>query len=546
MSDHTISMRMKIEPDENNSTVYAMLTPGNEAFSYTDEWLETQLSLQGYAGLSVSEKTRKELAEFIAGNKPGKLPLGKKVDAKVEVIISPDSVSASLRITAAQGGVAIGTKEVLAALLAQNIDLDLVIKQSVVELIRKSLRSEPGTTLEAVIAKGQAPKHGKDTQFKCLLDGLSDRKPRERADGSIDYCDLGELMCVAEGTPLMRKFAPTEAKNGRSVTGEELSARIGKDENFQTYKGSQVSATDPDLLVAAIKGQPSRGKNGMRVDSLYTVKNVDVHSGHIDYDGSVIVRGDVASGMKIKASGDVQIYGIVENASIAAGGNIDIKLGAMGRADTPEAANSMAIKCQGNLSVAYLENAIVQVSGDVLVKSRISNCQIKAGHQVSVGNQQEKSGIVGGYVSAGSIIRTKTLGSSAGTLTEVAIVCSEEALQRFENLKQEIVERNEIIVRKLGQMIALSKKQTEEAKQSLAALKQESENLKGHVNELIAQKDELEAYFEQVQSGEIIVQKEAFPNVTLRIGDQELAIKSRYSQGTFSLIKGVLSHSSSL
>jgi len=238
----------------------------------------------------------------------------------------------------------------------------------------------------------------------------------------------------------MKKTPPTPAINGSSVTGAELPAKLGKSLNFGKCKGAEPSLSDPDLLVSTLKGLAIFHDKGVTIESLYTVKNVDLHTGHIDYDGSIVVKGDVMSGMKIKVSGDVQVFGMVENASIEAGGNVDIKLGSIGHALDLNAENKAQIKCKGNLSAGYLENVLVDAQGDVLIKSRVSNCVVKAGSQLIVGNHKEvKSGIVGGSVVAGSIIRAEVLGSSGGTLTRAAIECSDDVGEEMNAIKKNIV-----------------------------------------------------------------------------------------------------------
>lgn len=547
MSNEQAATRVKVEIDEDGVTVYAVIVSDSEGCEYAEEWLEQLLRKLSCSGLIVAEKTHKEIAGLLANNEPGRIKLGEKIDAKVEVIVSLDLLSASLQITAAKGGKRAGTEEVVNALKDKKVDLKLVNKKRIVGLVRKSRISEPGEVIEVLIAKGVAPEHGEDTRFECLIEGGAERKPHERADGTLDYYDLGEILCVDEGRHLMRKYPPEPAKPGRGVTGHELPARIGKKFNFKKSKGAVISPADPDLLIAAIKGQPVIADKGVGVDNLYTVKKVDLHTGHVDYDGSVVVKGDVASGMKIKVTGDVQIFGMVENATIDAGGNVDIKLGAVGHVDDPGAKHAMQINCQGNLTANYLENVSADVAGDVLVKSRVSNCEINAGYQIVVGNsRQEKSGIVGGHVTAGSIVRAEVIGSSASALTLVSIACSADVLKQFNAIKQEIVEHDEVLMSKLGLMVGLSKKHTEEAKQELAKLKIETEELKSKVNNLIKQKGEIESMMEQAGSGKIIAQKEAYPGVTVKILDQEKGIKSKYGAGTFLLYEGSLTHNASV
>jgi len=307
-----------------------------------------------------------------------------------------------------------------------------------------------------------------------------------------------------------------------------------------------VSPIDKDLLIAEIKGQPIIANKGVSVDKVLTVKKVDLHTGHIEYDGSVVVKGDVASGMKIKVTGDVQVFGMVENASIEAEGNIDIKLGAIGHAETV-AESDMLIRCWGNLTAAYIENALVDVRGDLIIKSRVSNCEVNTGHQIIVGNhKQQKSGIVGGHVNAGKLIRAEVLGSSGCALTHVAIVCKADVLEQFESIKEQITTSDKKLIKQLGLMVSLSKQQTEEARKELVDLKIETEAMKVSINNLIEQKTEIELLMTAASEGKVIVKKEAYPGVYVKILDQEQEIKAKYSAGSFILVEGVLAHNNSV
>ncbi len=526
---------------ENDITVFAITHSSPENIEYSEQWLNDLLTEYGCCGLNVLNSAHEKLADLLASNKEGRVMLGYKVDAEVKVTVSDDLLSARLYITAAEGGVAPNSKELALALTSNDINLKLVDKKNIVDLVLKSQVVEPGETVEVVIANGRAPEHGKDSQFKCLLENVTDRRPNEREDGSIDYYDLGEIPCIDTGCQLMKKTEPTPAKNGRSVTGQMLKARIGKKLPFNHCKGAEVSPVDPELLISTIKGQPVISERGVTVENVHIVNNVNLHTGHIEYDGSLVVKGDVASGMKINVTGDVQVFGMVENACIDAGGNIDIKLSAIGRADSLGVEERMQINCGGNLSAGQLQNVYANVQGDVLIKSRVSNSEVKAGHQVIVGNpQQEKSGIVGSFITAGSVIRAEVLGSSAGTLTTVSIACSDKILDDYESIKQDISEYEELLGRMLGLAVGLSKKSSKDAKELLAKVKEDTKEIKAKVNEMISKKYDLEASIEHTSAGKIIVQKEAHHGVTVKIMLKEQEIKSRYGKGVFLLYDNAL------
>ncbi|MCV5473795.1 FapA family protein, partial [Escherichia coli] len=76
-------------------------------------------------------------------------------------------------------------------------------------------------------------------------------------------------------------------------TGQDLPAKDGKDSPMSAGEGTFISPDDPDLLIAGRAGLPCQEKAGMKVDEVLSVKQVDARHGHIDFEGGLIVSGDV-------------------------------------------------------------------------------------------------------------------------------------------------------------------------------------------------------------------------------------------------------------
>ena len=59
--------------------------------------------------------------------------------------------------------------------------------------------------------------------------------------------------------------------------------------------------------------------------------DVDYNTGNIDFVGTIVIRGNVRSGFKVKADGDIRIIGSVEGAELEAAGSIEISAGIIGQ-----------------------------------------------------------------------------------------------------------------------------------------------------------------------------------------------------------------------
>ena len=67
------------------------------------------------------------------------------------------------------------------------------------------------------------------------------------------------------------------------------------------------------------------------VSDVYDVPDdVDNSTGDIEFNGSVVVHGNVRTGFCIKCGGNIEVYGVVEGADLDAGGDIILHRGVQG------------------------------------------------------------------------------------------------------------------------------------------------------------------------------------------------------------------------
>lgn len=265
---------------------------------------------------------------------------------------------------------------------------------------------------EFIAARGQPVQPGEHTRFLLQVNASRDRAAREDERGVVDLRDLGDVPIVAVGQPLMRRIPPTPGIAGWTVRGERLAAPPGRDEPFQTpFKGAELDPADPNLLRAALKGQPVRTGNAVMVEQMFRVKRVDMVSGHINFDGTVQVDGDVLPGMQVHAGGDIVVGGTVEGAELEAAGDIRIAGGAIARA---------RLHAHGTVSARFVENVSVQAGQAILVADTALHSDLHAGAQITVGTDARQRGrIAGGLAQARQCIRVHYLGGASAGCTRV-------------------------------------------------------------------------------------------------------------------------------
>ena len=351
------------------------------------------------------------------------IPVGKRQDARVTIVVEKDQMSASAQITADWGGKYI-TLEQLQEAIGQSEIKQGVSEPLLTAAIQSAKEAAPGSQLKLVIARGQPAVNGQDTRYERLVETPAERilKPQELDHGKVDLRDLGAIVTVKAGTPMMRRHPATVGIPGFTVTGQNLPAKDGKDSPISAGEGTFLSPDDPDLLIASRAGLPCQEKAGMKVDEVLSVKQVDARHGHIDFEGGLIVNGDVNPGMKIRVSGDIVIGGFIEGGVIEAGGSITVRHGIIGRRNE-QGEFLCQLNAQGEIHASYAQYAQLEAGGDIQIQSQLSHCYSRSGQDIKVGDSSMRKGtLLGGTSIANRLITAPTLGAEAANHTRLQIL----------------------------------------------------------------------------------------------------------------------------
>ncbi|CAH9054611.1 hypothetical protein PSECIP111854_01409 [Pseudoalteromonas sp. CIP111854] len=387
----------------------AKLNPPNAAF------IVEALEQSPYADCEVDNDS---INAFFKSDHPEKnLVVARKVDAQLSVEISEDKMAATAHLVTAKGGAKISIEQAKKVIIKAGVSRGY--KQSFLEqVLQKQFELPSGTNANGVIARGRPPKDGKTAKLIPHVTTLRERlkQPKLREDGSVDMRDFGKLASVAPGTLLMSKQPATEGAQGFTVTGDAIEAKDGDSFELNAGDGTEISASNPLELVATIAGCPSDIQNGMRVDDVFTIGDVDVRSGHVDFNGSVIVTHNVSPGMKIKAQGDITVMGSVESGELISGGHIDIKQAAIGHLDHQN--NDEGLTCrlvaQGDIHLAHGQYSYIE-GNNIFIARQSNHCHIKAKSLFQVGADDAPKGkLIGGEILDAQMVIAGEIGSDSG------------------------------------------------------------------------------------------------------------------------------------
>jgi uncharacterized protein len=335
------------------------------------------------------------------------IALAQRQDARYAIEVADDGLSAWINLTAARGGQPPQLEDLLQALIAAGVVFG--IDSAALEQACAS-----SVDLRLVAASAVLPRKGDDTRFELLVADTRDRAPKVDERGLIDYRELGDIPVVEADQALMRRHPPTPGVDGCDVRGRVLRAAAGLNEGFaKPLLGAAVAADDANLLRALHTGQPVRSRNAVAVERVLRLKSVDMASGNIHFDGTVEVTGDVGPGMKVEASGDIIVKGLVEGAELDAGGSIRVFGGAIAHA---------RLRSAHLASVRFCENASIDAGTGVVVEATALHSDLQALDQVLVGSEAGSRGrLVGGSTRATMLVRTPQLGAPSGGLTRVQV-----------------------------------------------------------------------------------------------------------------------------
>lgn len=265
------------------------------------------------------------------------------------------------------------------------------------------------------VATGKEPVNGKNgrIEYRVDLEEEASLKPMESEDGKVDYKEVVRLNNVKKGQLLATRIPPAQGVAGTAVTGEEIPYKPGKEAHFRIGKNVVVNA-DNSAMYAGIDGLVTKTDNGkINVFPVYEVNgDVDYSVGNIDFVGTVVIRGNVLSGFRIKAAGDIRVTGFVEGAELEADGSIDISGGIIGY-------NKGYVKAGQDVKSSFIQDGNVIAGANVLVSQSIMHSNIRAAQNILCNGT--KGLVVGGVLQAGEKVVARTIGNSMSTATVIEV-----------------------------------------------------------------------------------------------------------------------------
>jgi hypothetical protein len=386
--------------------------------------------------------------------------------------------------------------------------------------------------VDVVVAKGKAPTDGASAKmdFKFDISGNKKLNIQEDAQGNVDHRESNAVESVEQGAVLAVKIPPVPGENGMTVTGVELPASDGRD--IELPLGENVEASEDGLqIIAAMDGQPVYRDKKISVSPVYEIKgDVNYSTGNINFNGSVMIRGNVQSDFVISASDDVEIHGNIEKAFVEAGGDVRILGGIYG-------ASEGKIKAGGSITIRTVESGILEAGENITITQSSRYSILEAGENIIL--QNTKGSIVGGKATAGRNFLVTNIGSPSFTETVIEVGINPKIKEKHDqiekNLTDEKVQLDKVIrsVQTIKSIQAQGKGIPPDKQELLKKLIPAAHKLKADIESNTKKLAFLQEKMKQLQAGRCKVGNTIYPGVRIFTLGASMTIQKEINHSSF-------------
>lgn len=399
--------------------------------------LEAGYDVSGYAKLKYSVADmyhfREKLMETEKGQGMSQMVVDRLSEEEVIsfVTISDDAMEAEINLADPKGRPKYTEEDIIEILRANGVTLG-IDKEVIRLLLEKEMYHR-----KIVVARGQYAVPGNDGYYEFYFRTKIPTRPKILEDGSVDYRNMDYFERVTQGQKLATYYPATMGKGGYTVKGKIMIARKGKEKPVLRGSGFVV-LEDKITYVSTLNGKVTITGYNMVVSKLHVVDgDVTYTTGNITFDGDLIIRGCVRSGVTLQAKGNMEIDGNVESANLIAEGDILVKQGV-------QAGGLGCIRAKGTLIGKFFEAVTIETEGEIRA-NYILNCDITTRSRVVVTGK--KGILVGGRTRAVQGVDAYEIGNYAQHSTVIESGVTKMFFQKYHEIEKNLIKiRSELEV----------------------------------------------------------------------------------------------------
>ena len=448
-----------------------------------------------------------------------------QVDEKLRIEIAKDRLVANaIFFPPSTDGKKLTDKDIAGELIRVGV------KHGVDKLLLKQLITKRDYCTYYPLSKATKPVEGKNAEIKYYFNTDLTLKPKMLEDGSVDFHSLDTIASIHEGDLIAELFPAVQGTQGTDVCGNPL---LPKKVTTATLRhANRIHLSEDGLkMYSEVNGHANLVEGKVFVSDVYEVAaDVDASTGDISSEGNVEVKGNVRTGFKITAKGDIVVNGVVEGAELIADGQIILMRGIQGM-------SKGKLTAKGNIIAKFIESADVVSTGGYIQADAIMHSNVSAKTEVIVNGK--KGFISGGTTKSGQSIVAKTIGSTMGTTTIVEVGVDPTLIEEYRKIEKHIPELAQE-KEKCTQMLTLlakklknGEKLTPDKMLALKENKKKVEELDAEMNRLDDRLIELDEVIDMNTNGVVKVTQTVYPGCKVVISGVPYHVKQELSHLRF-------------
>lgn len=355
-----------------------------------------------------------------------------------------------------------------------------------------------GITIESVVvAEGKKPVPR--TPDHILVNRRLTEPPpvSEPGSGKVEHKERSPFVLVEDGELLAKRIAPDKGESGWTIYGRELPAPRRAIPMLIPGKNTRE---DGDGIFAARAGRfVLEGRTFSVTPVLEITGDVDYSTGHLDFDGDIIIHGDVHDGFNIKATGSVHCERTLSAAQVECGGDLIINRGIIGR-------QKGEVRVGGQVRCKYIEHCYVEAKGMITAHVGMMNSVVRTNDRFETG---ARGIIVGGKLFAQNGVSATQIGTSMGPATEIYCGVDHTVLSRLEWVR----DRNMELATRLGEV----RNRLKSPGTATAKLRALEKQLTAAVRKLNAASITLVGHLDKNEEASVTVRDTIYPNTYVEI-----------------------------
>lgn len=436
------------------------------------------------------------------------------------VYIAEDRMSATLVYFPEQGKKDITSGELEEFLKAHGV------KQGIMKDVLEKIVQKHWYGKEIEVAKGKTPTEGKDGEFRYHVEHGTPGKPKILENGSVDYKNISQFVMVQQGELLAEYIPASAGEYGYTVDGKFLMPKRGREKPPLKGKGFVLSE-DKRMYTAALTGKVEIEGNRIEVSDICNISgDVDISVGNLNFEGDIVITGNVCQGMTVCATGTIQVQGHVESAVLRAGKDIILAGGMQGGGEC-------MIEAAHDVSGRFFEYATIRAGHDI-VANYLLNCDARAGGSIQISGRRGM--IIGGITRALERIEVTNLGNDVEVPTTVEVGMNRDMVSRYSELAKQIEKSGkEIGMLENNHQIFVQRNQ---ADHPTCVLIEKALDVKHkECQEYIKEKEELSRQLMKCRSAAVIVHSSMYPGCRIVINMETMVTTEEYRNVRVKLVK---------